>query len=674
MAAAKLGKIIARVSRMSAREIGVRLAQGFHKCADERWPPARETPAGGHSRGRFFFEPGGVAAILKLIPEPERIVSQAEKICRRRFDLLGYEDLDFGAEIDWHLDPVHGKRAPYAPWFRIPYLDFQTVGDHKIVWELNRHQHLVTLAKAHLLTGDPRFLAEIEAQWDAWHERNPYPMGINWASSLEVAFRSLSWIWVDALLGTKLRGDLAAATCYNARYIEKYLSTYFAPNTHLLGEGVALFFTGTLFREFAAAQRWRERGWKIVLNEARRQVQPDGMHFEQSTYYHVYALDFFLHARILAARNGITIPAEFDSTIERMAEALRLRSQGGAAPRFGDDDGGRVFDPRRNRTEHMLDPLATAAAVYGRGDFKAAAGGTREETLWLLGGDTVTAAPRAPASAEYCMVATGPVVREAIIDAGPHGYGAGGHGHADALSLQWIAEGRHWLTDPGTYHYPLELGRNRFRGTAAHNTLIIDGRDQAEPAGPFSWKSAPQTKVERWETGPEFDLFVGSRDQVHRRWVISWKCGLLFVRDIAPGSGTHDLELNWHLGPNGEALTFTAPALPEWTREMVEGEWSPAYGAKIAAQVLRFRARVALPAEFAVMISPGTQDGAVLERLPTGYRYTSPESSIEMVFDDEAIAVRVSEGPRNGTCTSRCAGRPGISQGPKRLESATDRE
>ena len=184
---------------------------------------------------------------------------------------------------------------------------------------------------------------------------------------------------------------------------------------------MSLYFAGTLYPQFAAAARWRRRGWAIIENEAGRQVLPDGMHFEQSTYYHVYALDMFLHARLLAARNGEAIPSELDAVIERMAEALRAQSQAGAAPRFGDDDGGRLFDPRRNRPEHMLDPLATAAALYRRPEFKAAAGGTlREESLWLLGPegmaefDRLPADPHPPAttrcaaSGAYCLVATEP--------------------------------------------------------------------------------------------------------------------------------------------------------------------------------------------------------------------------------------------------------------------------
>ena len=87
----------------------------------------------------------------------------------------------------------------------------------------------------------------------------------------------------------------------------------------------------------------------MILEAARKQVRADGFYFEQSTYYHVYALDFFLHARILAALNGVAIPADFDDVVIKMLDALCLLGRAGLAPTLGDDDGGRVFDPRRNR-------------------------------------------------------------------------------------------------------------------------------------------------------------------------------------------------------------------------------------------------------------------------------------------------------------------------------------
>ena len=68
-----------------------------------------------------------------------------------------------------------------------------------------------------------------------------------------------------------------------------------------------------------------------------------------------------------------------------MLDFLATLAQGGIPPRLGDDDGGRLFDPLRNRAEHLLDPLATGAVLFQRPDWKTVAAGAREETLWLMG-------------------------------------------------------------------------------------------------------------------------------------------------------------------------------------------------------------------------------------------------------------------------------------------------
>ncbi len=303
---------------------------------------------------------------------------------------MGYENLNYDAQIDWHLDAVHGKRAPLKPWFKIRFLEFDEVGDHKVTWELNRHQHFVTLAKAWHLTHDDKYVAELTRQFYSWQLANPYPIGINWGSSLEVAFRSLSWLWVRFLLvncpavPANFDRDLLSALALNGRYIERYLSTYFSPNTHLLGEAVALFFIGTLCPQLALSKKWRDHGWQIMLQEAEHQVRPDGVYFEQSLYYHVYALDFFLHARLLAQRNGIQVPGGFDQILNRMLDVVAAVSQTDPPDSFGDDDGGRVFNPRRNRSEHLADPLAIGAILFDRDDMKHSATLT-EEAVWLFG-------------------------------------------------------------------------------------------------------------------------------------------------------------------------------------------------------------------------------------------------------------------------------------------------
>jgi hypothetical protein len=595
--------------------------------------------------GNFFFAGNSVDSILALMRQrlpgqAEHIVQQADQICSHRFDLLGYTDIDYGRPIDWHLDAVHGKRAPRKAFYRIRYLGYHEVGDSKVTWELNRHQHLVTLAKAYRLTGDRRFVDEALRQWRHWQAENPYPIGINWASSLEVAFRSLSWLWMYYLLDGSprvpdFRAELLRGLALHGRYIERYLSTYFSPNTHLLGEGVGLFFLGVLCPELNEAERWKLLGWNIVLQEAERQVHADGFHFEQSTYYHVYALDFFLHAAVLASINGIFMPKSFEDTLERMLTDLLLLSRGGQVPRFGDDDGGRVLDPRRNRGEHLVDPLATGAILFHRGDYKSAAGGLREEALWLLGTEgvrqwdeleesAVPAQSAALADAGIYLLPAGKST-QLVVDAGPLGTASGGHGHADALSVCLHSHGQPLLIDPGAYEYvgPAD-DRNLFRSTAMHNTLRVDGLGQTEPATPFSWQRLTESKVECWIQGQNFDLLVASHDGyqrlplpvTHRRCVVSLRNGIYFVRDFVEGQGTHRLDLSWHLGQElhmvedglyrvkgaSQGLALLPCAGHGWAEEVRRESWSPAYGQKAPMTVLNFSVTTALPAEFATLL------------------------------------------------------------------------
>ncbi len=639
------------------------------------------------SRPKFFFSletvPLICAALKQFFPErAEEILRLAEQVCGHRFDLLGYENVEYGKDIDWHCDRIHNVRAPLKPWFKIQYLKFAEVGDSKITWELNRHQHFVTLAKAYRLSGNKDFAAELFRQWRNWHKANPYPIGINWASSLEVAFRSLSWLWVYFLLDGSpvmppdIRADMMRAIGINGQHLAKFLSTYFSPNTHLLGEGIALFFIGLFFPQFRSSEQWKRRGWQIVLDEADRQVQADGFHVEQSTYYHVYALDFFLHARVIASANDIQIPPALDNTLIRMLDVLCTLGASGAPPRLGDDDGGRVFDSCRNQAEHMLDPLSTGAVIFRRGDFKSVAGRLREETLWLLGESAIAefeaVTPRVSNRNSVALYSCGLYVmkgagsnQQLTIDAGSQGAFGAGHGHADALSIGLNHEGRTVLIDSGTFEY-VGAGSDRdiFRGTSAHNTLVVDGLDQAEPQGVFSWKHLPHVVQETWIEGHSFDFFEGSHDGykrlvdpvLHRRSVFSLKDRFWFVRDQALGHGEHALDLFWHLsrgapeealtsartnGDHNYDLTLITANDHGWSEEILRGWWSPAYGRKTSGHVIHYGKLMALPAEFGtlLMMRPISPSLGYLSRISSlssgqgsGYKYATADEVCFMFF------------------------------------------
>lgn len=650
---------LARLSQMNWDEIRTRMGQEFHKRSELAFYRMGRQPAAmvGKSTSRqpeFFFRSGGAQERADLLRAHMpavalEILHQADDIRRHHFHLLGYEDLDYGTEIDWHLDRVHEKRAPFDPWFKIPFLDFAVVGDHKVTWELNRHQHLITLAKAWLLSNDEKYVREIVAQWRSWIKANPHPLGINWGSSLEVAFRSLSWIWVDQLLAgapghAEFHAELLPALALHGRYIERYLSTFFSPNTHLLGEAVALFFLGTLYPQIAPAARGQREGWRILQEEAQRQVRPDGVYFEQSLHYHVYALDFFLYARLLALKNGMDVPAEYDSVVGKMLSVVQALSQAGPPEGFGDDDGGRVFNPRRNRTEHMTDPLAIGTLLYDRKDSAAC---LTEESIWLFGQQSVQdlvphdTPPVAISSAFpdgglYILGDSQPFAQQIMVDAGPQGVGRSGHGHADALSMRLTMDGRRWLVDAGSgvYISADPADRNAFRQSTAHNTMRVDEMDQSQPDGPFSWTTIPQTRLENWTSGKTFSYFAGSHDGyarladpvTHCRYIVKINGGPALVRDLALGQQDHDLELLWHFAPDLEVrkvdermltisesgnadtgrtvLDLIVPDETAWPMEITRSLISPAYGKFESAPLVRTHARMRLPLETATLLRP----------------------------------------------------------------------
>ncbi len=562
--------------------------------------------------------PDGAAVARKLCNTPyaAEVERLADLVLAHRFPLLGAE-IETGAEIDWRKDYLHGVETTPAYFARIPYLDFTRCGDHKVVWELNRHQHLVLLAQARLLTGRAEYLGEICAGLQGWIEQNPYPMGINWASALEVALRALSWLWVDHLVGEQMPQEVRERF-YDRLYIHgvhlaSNLSVYFAPNTHLLGEAVALHALGVFFGE----RGWRGKGAAIVEREAARQVRDDGAYFEQSTYYHVYALDMLLFHTTLQPQ-----PDAYRERLRRMARFLQaVAGPQREIPFIGDDDGGRFFHPYGRHARYGRATLA-ACAAYGVGeDVSYDAEDLHPIAAWWLG--VVEGGNRARLKSElfpdsgFAVLTDG--VTQCVVDAGPFGPFRAGHTHASKLSFTLCRGGEWVLGDPGTYTYVADPTlRNRFRGTAMHNTVRIDGLDQATPAGPFAWAQRPQTHVLAWNVNAvreEIEAECRYRGFRHVRRIVWEKPSQLLVTDEIDGpAGTHELEQFWHPGAHARALSGREFALGagailvlDSEAELSEGGefgWrSPAFAVREPAPVIRRVRHTTLPARFEARIT-----------------------------------------------------------------------
>jgi hypothetical protein len=548
----------------SPQEISFRLRQEAANLLFWLRKPARDLEQASPLRG--LPDVREAADRLRGTPFAAELIGIADQVLRHRFPILGIT-VETGPDIAWRRDYVSGRETPPSYFRRVPYLDAGRAGDHKIIWELNRHQHLVLLAQAFLLSGREEFRHETQVQVESWLAQNPFQCGINWASALEVGFRALSWIWVYHLTGMHMpdafRRRFLAALYQHGCHLEYNLSYYFSRNTHLLGEAVALHAIGALFPEFPNAGRWKTTGAQVVRDELAHQVLPDGAHFEQSTYYHIYALDFFLLHYLIAGR-----PGDFEPALTRMAEYLQAFSGPSRLnPLIGDDDGGRLFHPYGRHVEYGRATLATSAVVLKRKDWDYEEQDLYPQAAWWLGEEAWTHSSGNVQSKVQSrhFEASGLAVMQAedvqvLIDAGTFGAGRGGHSHSDTLSIVVRNGTEELLVDSGTYTYVGDRQwRDRFRSTAAHNTVRVDGMDQADPAGPFGWLSKPSVHVHGWSSTLEEDYLDAEcsyKGVVHRRRVLYRKPSVIVVTDeVAAPDGEHTIEQFWHFGQNAQALT-----------------------------------------------------------------------------------------------------------------------
>ena len=242
--------------------------------------------------------------------------------------------------------------------------------------------------------------------------------------------------------------DLLLGLDAQLRHVERNLSWYFSPNTHLLGEALALYVCGRTWPELTDAAEWARIGGDILVGEIDRQVLADGFHAERSTHYHRYALDFYLLALATARAHRTTPVARAGlraDVADRMATALRhVTDAAGRVPLIGDDDGGELFPIAGHAPDDVRPTLAWAAVAArsagardrscARGRAVADGGSRRGEAARAAAapGDAERLRRFSDRVATTCPAATTSLL---VFDAGAHGFMNGGHAHADALAV-----------------------------------------------------------------------------------------------------------------------------------------------------------------------------------------------------------------------------------------------
>ena len=568
-----------RLRCMSPAEVGHRVLRAvdayWSRAGLKRW--ASPPPSGLRARvPRWMRPPPGID------PAPYR--AAAERIAAGRIDVFALRGHELGSPPRWNRDPKTGIEAPSGVGLLIDYRNPALVGDIKYLWEPNRHLHLVTLAQAYALTGEPRYFETLRAHLESWFAACPCGEGVNWASALEPALRLINWSIAWQILGgarapcfadaagAEFRHRWLESVHQHAQFVRTHFSLYSSANNHLIGEAAGVFVAALTWPYWPETVDWRDEAGEILEREALLQNAEDGVNREQAASYQQFELDLLLLALLAGRAHGVLFSAAYDARLETMLAFLAaIMDVGGNVPMIGDSDDGCVVrlapGPGACRYRSLL---ATGAVLFRRGDFKAKAGPMDDKTRWLLGEGAEAVydalpeahpAPRRefPQGGYWVMGTEFESEREIrlVVDAGPLGYQAiAAHGHADALAFTLSVGGLEFLVDPGTYAYHAQPGwRRYFRGTSAHNTVRVDGEDQSRQGGAFLWLEKARAGCRLYSSSAARDEFEGWQDGylrlddpvLHRRRIILDKrARLITIEDRLEMRGAHDIELFFH--------------------------------------------------------------------------------------------------------------------------------
>lgn len=528
----------------------------------------------------------------------------ADQVIQGKLDIFSMRAAEIGFPPQWLRDPKTGRTSPLLFGKAMNYRDESLVGDIKYLWEPSRHLQLVTLAQAFALSKEPRYASAAQTLLESWFEQCPYPLGVHWTSSLELAVRLVNWSVAWQLLSPSSVFEGAAGAAFRRRWLDNiylhqrfiagHFSRHSSANNHLFGELMGLFVASVTWPCWSESAAWRRRAQQELEAEALKQNAPDGVNREQAVWYHHEVADMMLLCGLAGRTAGFEFSPGYWSRFDAMLGFVcKLMDVAGSLPMIGDaDDAVMVrFVPRHGFNVYRS-LLASGAVLFNRADFARKAGTFDDKSRWLLGATGAMRFPellQAPTPAAADAAPTGNAFRDGgyfvmgdrlgrndearmIVDAGPLGYlSIAAHGHADALAFTLSVAGCEMLIDPGTYVYRSNDGwRDYFKGTAAHNTVRVDGQDQSVSGGSFLWLHHARARCERFESNAEKDRFVGSHDGyrrlsdpvTHRREILFDKAArTIEVIDELECRGAHEVEVHWHLAESCDATLHDSSVL-----------------------------------------------------------------------------------------------------------------
>jgi len=502
--------------------------------------------------------------------EEEMIFTAASEAAKGRLVLFRAYHVNLGSNIHWHSTIINENIWPLVYFRQIPTRNSATTGDLRTTWELNRHLHWLTLGKAYFLSGSSEHFDVFWNQFEGWTKENPYLMGVNWISAMEVAIRLNHWLAAYTLFcdcpdfGKESKVKFWCWVYLHIHYLQYHLTSEDRGfrNNHLIMEGATLFLAGILFGEFKEASFWEDKGYKVLTEELKMQFLSDGTHEELCSSYILQVCEAYLYTTVIAERMGLRTVEKWRQDINKMLSALfAIAKPDRNLPLLGDGDEGTFLGLSVDRSRMNIRTIADIAWMWGN------TGGTpviqehpSEGAFWFVG--PVKPIPSRRETAEtlvldnaqfaiyketsrqgyhYCIFSAS--IKEPI-----HNYG---HRHGDLLSVNLALFGNDIFVDPGTYCYngPLDL-RNYFQSTPAHNTVTLNGRSQIDYEGHFGIE-----RIDYCSDLKVFDyggvkIFRGQyidkgREVWHCRYIILMMPDFIVIHDFCGEGISSDAQLNF---------------------------------------------------------------------------------------------------------------------------------
>lgn len=522
---------------------------------------------------------------------------------------------------DWLADDVVRGHLHFANRTKIfvgaPEWHLATPDERPWMYNLHYFDFGPALAETYLRRANQTCLDCLKSLVRSWIAACPPAPSLPWDSG-PLSHRIMNWCRAAILLREPLNDDPAflsemlRSLYVQALFLERHIERHLCGN-HVVTNGAALFFAGSVLQG-RAPQRWRDLGLRILQEELREQVLPDGGHYERSPMYHCLVMqDYFDCIRLMRA-SGHEVPAVFRKTLLQMTHFLwSIQHPDGTIPLLNDSVTGIAEEP---------------AAILEE---------ARELLDWRPPSATVPAVQELPHTG-YCLCR--PQERDLLIfDVGRVGPDHNpGHAHSDTLGFELSLAGQQVLVDSGVCSYAADAWRAYCESTRAHNTVMIDGVEQTEKWGPAHFRAARRAKPTDLDFYEHEQLlcFQGGHDGYdhlpghprHLRRILLLKRRSWVIYDEVWGDGVHVAESFLHFHPatsltaNGDSFlasgtNMSIRVLPfGFLRSQAapspeappQGWHCPEFGVRLPQPLLHMMANGPLPLRFGVLLAPHADD------------------------------------------------------------------